>query len=163
MTTDRDPPANFDPSDDSLPPALAEAVRQARAMQPTPDSSAGLVDRLSRLGSPQTVAVAPRRSRAWRISAGVAALAASLLLALALWGRFRPAPQSPDLQVAQGESFPQYSPVTKVSLVDAGFKQIEADFQEAEARLTQTADDIALAELRRDVRTTLEEYPRWGR
>lgn len=161
------------PDDQKLPPPLAAAVDRARARRPAPDQVAGLVARLSEVSRPTTVA-RPRQSSIWRWTVCVVVAAASVLVVVTVSRQFRPLPKPQEREIVvvpspsvaprdAGSGKPVVSEVTKVPLVAVSFVQIEEDIREAESQLTLAAEAIAMAELRRDLRMTLDEYPRWER
>lgn len=173
MSNDREAELPIIPDEQELPPALAAAVERARARQPKPDQVAALMARVSELGPPAGVVV-PHRSLKMRWAACVAVVAATVLLAVTVSRQFRPPPklQGPEMvvvpsppvtpkDVGTGQSV--VSEVTRIPLVAASFGQIEEDIKEAESQVTLAAEAIAMAEVRRDLRRTLDEYPRWGR
>lgn len=162
MTVHRDPPFNGQWPDDELPAQLAAAVAKARARNPTSDMVEQLVARASRLGEDARVAPAPHRSTVLGVSACAIVAAAVVLLIFTLANRTREPVRLPDQAIASAAAFPIYSAVTKSSLVEVGFGQIEEDLQRAESHLANASETVALAEVRRDVRATLEEYRRWG-
>lgn len=173
MSSDREAELPSNPDDQELPPALAAAVERARALHPAADHVTGLVARLSELDQP-TAVVVPRRSLTLRWAACVAVVAATVLCVVTVSRQFRPPPKLPDREIVVVPSPPVkpkevgigqsvVSEVTKVPLVVASFGQIEEDIREAESQVTLAAEAIAMAEVRRDLRMTLDEYPRWGR
>ena len=162
MSVHHDPPFDGQRPDNKLPGKLAAAVAQAHGRHPTSDMVAQLVARASRLGDDPQVAPTPRRSMALRVAACVTAAAAMITVVFALAHRTRDPAPVPDRSIASADTFPVYSAVTTLPLVEAGFGQIEADLQRAESHLDSALEAVALAAVRRDVRATLEEYPRWG-
>lgn len=143
-----------------LPPDLETAIRQARAGQPTPESVARLIAQASALGTNPTVIASrqPDGRGTWvgQLISGLVVSAA----AVAAWVILSQPPRAPDLPAIATlvEPSRSFSKVTQVSLYETGLQQIDADLRQAEVQLSKTTDALALAEIRRDVQQTLEEF-----
>ncbi len=143
-----------------LPPDLETAIRQARAGQPTPESVARLIAQASALATnPTGVTSEPplhRGNWAGQIVSALVVAAASVAVCVIL----SQPPRGPELPaiITLAEPSRTYSKVTQTSLYESGLQQIDADLRQADLRLSQTTDALALAELRREVRQTLEEF-----
>ncbi|MES2790519.1 MAG: hypothetical protein V4719_12985 [Planctomycetota bacterium] len=159
------PQSNPEPTADPLPPLLAAAVARARAKLPAAADVERLIARASKLGLKPPVAV-PARRLAWvKRAAVIATIAATILVVVTGTRHNRPVHAVPDASqrdVAGGVSNPIYSEVTKIPWGDADFAQVTHDLLQAESEANLAQESIALAEVRRDLRAALDEFPRWG-
>ena len=148
-----------------LPNELDMAVRRARGRQPHPDAIVQCMR--SAQGLSDTAVSAPRfpltRTRlAGRIAlAGSLAAAAAAVYLLVTWNPSSVSPERDRLPVA-ALSQPIYSPITQVSLVEVGYRRIEADLEQAQTQLAQASEAIALSAVRLEVQQSLEEFYDWS-
>lgn len=153
--------------DDRLPSGLSDAIQRASALTPPAETVARLVERVSAWSADERAFdVSQRRSpaahrRSDRRWAWLAGLAASLMVVLAVWQWpwRRDEDRRPTVELTRVPvKYPIYSSVTRVSLVQVGFQRIEDDFARAATQLDQTAESLALAEVRRELEELLESY-----
>jgi hypothetical protein len=159
------PQPNPEPTADPLPLLLAAAVARARAKQPAAADVERLIARASKLGLKLPAAVPARRSAWVKRAAVIATIAATILVVVTGTRHNRPVRAVPDAlprDVAGGVSNPVYSEVTKIPWAEADFAQVMRDLLRAESEANSSQESIALAEIRRDVRAVLDEFPRWG-
>jgi hypothetical protein len=92
-------------------------------------------------------------------------LAASLLVAitLAFWKRSNaPQPMSIEPSLSTSGDGRTYSAVKTISLVSVAYRRVEEDLDRADRVADAAFKGLDLAEIRREIQNTLEEYYDWS-
>ena len=154
-------------TDNELPRQLRDAVERSKGRAPTAESVARLIANVTAgAGVESSKMVESARSPRRRVLqvAGVAALAATLLLMFAVhayWTR-RPNEIAEIPHNKLDVEGRVYSNITRVSFVSTAYPSIEADVLRAEAQIEAVGQRLSLSAIRREVHETLQQYRSWS-
>lgn len=156
------------PDDDIVPAELREAIERSLSRRPSAAMVEHLVNVATAFNAPSKHAL--RRVKQSRpptngLAASLLALVGLAACIAVMYGS--PIPKPAQLAPGQTQSasvsyttVPVYSEITTQSLAELGFQAIESDLRQAEEKITRAAEELLLAEVRRELDQALALY-RW--
>ena len=141
---------------------LCSALERVRQLQVSPESISRVTDRILSITSVETAGAHARRQNlaSWKWIGQLAASIGAVVVgwfALQAWLEHSP----PIHDVGRIPDRVSYSAISRESLVNVVYKQVEIDLKKIEDSVEEVSQDISLSSVRREVMETIDEFRNW--